>query len=49
MIIPSIDLMNGHAVQLVGGKELKLDAGDPRPFAEQFRYLSVLLPLSLEF
>lgn len=36
MIVPSIDLMDGHAVQLVGGKERVLDAGDPRPLAERF-------------
>ena len=36
MIIPSIDLMNGQAVQLIGGKEKSLDAGDPRPIARRF-------------
>ncbi len=36
MIIPSIDLMGGQAVQLVGGKEKALDAGDPRPIAERY-------------
>lgn len=36
MIVPSIDLMGGNAVQLVGGKELKIDAGDPRPIARKF-------------
>lgn len=36
MIIPSIDLMGGQTVQLVGGKEKALDAGDPRPIAERF-------------
>ncbi len=36
MIVPSIDLMNGHAVQLVGGEELEIDGGDPRPWAEKF-------------
>ena len=36
MILPSIDIMNGRAVQLVGGRTLELDAGDPRPLAEQF-------------
>jgi phosphoribosylformimino-5-aminoimidazole carboxamide ribonucleotide (ProFAR) isomerase len=38
-IIPSIDLINGHAVQLVGGKveDLKVDAGDPIPIAKRFR------------
>ncbi|MGI9484882.1 MAG: phosphoribosyl-ATP diphosphatase [Geminicoccaceae bacterium] len=33
MIIPSIDLEGGHAVQLIGGEEKALDAGDPRPLA----------------
>lgn len=36
MIVPSIDLRGGNAVQLVGGREQKLDAGDPRPIAERF-------------
>lgn len=36
MIIPSIDLMGGQTVQLVGGREKALDAGDPRPIAEKF-------------
>lgn len=36
MIIPSIDLMDGNAVQLIGGKEKSLDAGDPRPLAKRF-------------
>ena len=35
MIIPSIDLMGGQTVQLIGGKEHALDAGDPRPIAER--------------
>jgi phosphoribosyl-ATP pyrophosphohydrolase len=29
MIVPSIDIMGGRAVQLRGGKELVLDGGDP--------------------
>jgi phosphoribosyl-ATP pyrophosphohydrolase len=37
MIIPSIDLMDGQTVQLIGGKQHALDAGDPRPIAERFR------------
>jgi len=37
MIVPSIDILNGNAVQLIGGKEQALDAGDPRPIAERFR------------
>lgn len=36
MIIPSIDLMNGSTVQLVGGRDKRLDAGDPRPLARKF-------------
>lgn len=36
MIVPSIDLMGGSTVQLVGGKEKKLDAGDPRPLLQRF-------------
>lgn len=36
MIIPSIDLQGGHAVQLVGGRELALDAGDPLPLLARF-------------
>jgi phosphoribosyl-ATP pyrophosphohydrolase len=36
MLIPSIDLRSGNAVQLVGGRELALDAGDPRPLARTF-------------
>ena len=35
-MIPSIDLMDGRAVQLVGGEERVVDAGDPRPLAERF-------------
>ena len=36
MIIPSIDLMGGRAVQLRQGATLEIDAGDPRPLAERF-------------
>jgi len=48
MIIPSIDLIKGHAVQLVGGKEMKLDAGDPRPFAETFRVAGEIAVVDLD-
>ncbi|MEQ8768673.1 MAG: phosphoribosyl-ATP diphosphatase [Planctomycetota bacterium] len=48
MIIPSIDLMNGNAVQLVGGKEKALDAGDPRPIAERFRLAGELAVIDLD-
>jgi phosphoribosyl-ATP pyrophosphohydrolase/phosphoribosyl-AMP cyclohydrolase len=36
MIIPSIDLVDGNAVQLVHGKKLKINAGNPKPIAKQF-------------
>ena len=36
MIIPSIDLMRGRAVQLRRGKEFVLDGGDPLERLEQF-------------
>lgn len=36
MVIPSIDLMDGQTVQLVGGRDKALDAGDPRPILESF-------------
>ena len=36
MIIPSIDLEDGQTVQLVGGRDKALDAGDPAPLARRF-------------
>ncbi|MEO1334651.1 MAG: phosphoribosyl-ATP diphosphatase [Myxococcota bacterium] len=36
MIIPSVDIMSGRAVQLVQGQKKKIDAGDPTPIAEEF-------------
>lgn len=48
MIIPSIDLMDGNAVQLVGGKKMELDAGDPRPLAEKFRVAGEIAVIDLD-
>ncbi|MEM6730877.1 MAG: phosphoribosyl-ATP diphosphatase [Myxococcota bacterium] len=50
MIIPSIDLMNQHAVQLVGGDEDKkqIDAGDPRPIAKRFGVTSEIAVIDLD-
>jgi phosphoribosyl-ATP pyrophosphohydrolase len=36
MIIPSIDISRGTTVQLVGGREQALDAGNPRDWLERF-------------
>ena len=36
MIIPSIDISGGRAVQLVGGESLAIEAGDPIPLLDRF-------------
>lgn len=36
MIVPSIDIVAGRAVQLVGGETLAIEAGDPFPILERF-------------
>ncbi len=48
MIVPSIDLMSGNAVQLIGGKKKELDAGDPRPLAEKFRIAGEIAVIDLD-
>ena len=48
MIVPSIDLMNGNAVQLVGGKAFELDAGDPRPIARRFGRVGEIAVVDLD-
>ncbi len=48
MIIPSIDLMNGSAVQLIGGETKALDAGDPRPIASTFGLVGEIAVIDLD-
>lgn len=48
MIIPSIDLQGGRAVQLVGGKAKAIDAGDPRPIAEKFARVGEVAVIDLD-
>ncbi len=48
MIVPSIDVRGGQAVQLRGGKELVLDAGDPRPIAERFAVAGEIAVVDLD-
>ena len=48
MIVPSIDLQDGRAVQLVGGEEMALDAGDPAPIAERFALVGEIAVVDLD-
>ena len=48
MIIPSIDIADGSTVQLVGGKDHALDAGDPRPIAERFGLVGEIAVIDLD-
>ncbi|MBT7647268.1 MAG: 1-(5-phosphoribosyl)-5-[(5-phosphoribosylamino)methylideneamino] imidazole-4-carboxamide isomerase, partial [Rhodospirillaceae bacterium] len=40
--------MGGQAVQLVGGKEMAIEAGDPRPIAEKFRLVGEIAVIDLD-
>lgn len=48
MIVPSIDLENGNAVQLVGGEELAIDAGSPEAVMERFRLVGEVAVIDLD-
>ncbi len=48
MIVPSIDLMDGQAVQLVGGRARALEAGDPLAIAERFAVAGELAVIDLD-
>ncbi|MDX2115986.1 MAG: phosphoribosyl-ATP diphosphatase [Planctomycetota bacterium] len=48
MIVPSIDLMGGKTVQLVGGRELALEAGDPAPIADRFAVAGEIAVIDLD-
>ena len=48
MIIPSIDLMGGQAVQLIGGEAMAIEAGDPVPIAERFAVAGPLAVIDLD-
>jgi len=48
MIIPSIDMQQGQAVQLIGGETLAVEAGDPRPIAERFALAGELAVIDLD-
>jgi phosphoribosyl-ATP pyrophosphohydrolase len=48
MIVPSIDLQDGHAVQLIGGETKALDAGDPRPLARRYGLVGEIAVVDLD-
>ncbi len=48
MIIPSIDIMGGQAVQLVGGEKRAVEAGDPLPVAERFALAGEMAVIDLD-
>jgi phosphoribosyl-ATP pyrophosphohydrolase/phosphoribosyl-AMP cyclohydrolase len=48
MIVPSIDLVGGQVVQLVGGERLAIEAGDPQPLIERFRLAGDVAVIDLD-
>lgn len=48
MIIPSIDIQDGAAVQLVGGRDKALDAGDPHEVAKRFAIAGPMAIIDLD-
>ncbi len=48
MLIPSIDIMSGDAVQLVGGERLSINAGDPIRIAESFSLTGDIAVIDLD-
>ena len=48
MIVPSIDLQGGQTVQLVGGADKAIDAGDPLPIARHFSIAGEIAVIDLD-
>lgn len=48
MLIPSLDIERGQAVQLIGGRELCIEAGDPFAVAERFAPVGELAVVDLD-
>ena len=48
MIIPSIDISDGQAVQLIGGEELVIEAGDPRQLMERFSLIGEVAVIDID-
>jgi len=48
MLIPSIDLQNGHVVQLVQGERLAIEVPDPEPWIQKFSPFSRVQLIDLD-
>lgn len=48
MIIPSIDIESGQAVQLIGGREKAIDGGEPRAWLERFKRVGEMAVVDLD-
>ena len=48
MLIPSIDIIQNDAVQLVGGEEMALNAGSPQEIAKTFGLLGPVAVIDLD-
>lgn len=48
MIVPSIDIQNKSTVQLIGGQELAVDAGDPGIIAQRFSRVGEIAVIDLD-
>ena len=48
MIVPSIDIQGGQAVQLIGGEALAIEAGDTRPLADRFGRVGEIAVIDLD-
>jgi len=48
MIVPSIDISRGQAVQLVGGEEVAIEAGDPRNLMDRFSLLGPVAVIDID-
>ena len=48
MIIPSIDISGGRVVQLIGGEELAIEAGDPSPILERFSIVGEVAVIDID-
>jgi len=48
MIVPSIDMQGGQVVQLIGGRDRAIDAGDPTPWLARFSVAGEVAVIDLD-